>query len=714
MARHAYRAPSQIVPRALPIPVERSIILTSLDSPSRIKRSPEDTTSSSSASTKSCGPQDTTGICARPVNTTTTMTLPIVLGAVHVKKLRLEDANDKHKSLDFGLDFVPSEGSNKRGNGGAGVFMAEKPTRHGGHGVSMDLTLNSPYLLPPGLHGSRESIHSLSRSFHGDDDKYRPAITLTPGENGSVRSYSPGFKRGADDTSSHTSPSAKYPEGDEINQNLLKNAQRMSRSPPVVQSDPVEADLGHSLYHSPTPSAPESRNLGPPHGRSELTVPAATTSYGDRSWEGNSEKEESVLRKSNTYLGALIQRGKTPDEPENASPAIKISSLQAESNTEEGVTNDTSKSLSPRNEAPSAGNSMLSEPPRISLPIDDDKSDYGDESGYLKEPVPEVNIQDIDTISHDDNKLPSPTHDLYDHYFDTGYQVDTHRLTVGIRPLPPDDPSDNPEQRANRIRSFYKEYFDESKPQEDYYEDHGPEAMGAYDVYEDDGYYASPRPFAQPEGRRAMTPPPRIPPTFPAQYRRRGPGVGPPSNPSHSVAASFSSAPRAFSSASGRMPGRGPRKPLPPPLPLHVLPTPHKLKDDSIIPIDFAPAATSRDRREGRPETPQGGLRPYMLTVPAHVPLASSYDDLALLPSPHALRKSGTFTALDFVPPPRFKNADSASDAGSIRSNKTGLSAAQAYSIRTGAYRVSRLPAQTVGTKQDIISNLRPTWDMKT
>jgi hypothetical protein len=27
--------------------------------------------------------------------------------------------------------------------------------------------------------------------------------------------------------------------------------------------------------------------------------------------------------------------------------------------------------------------------------------------------------------------------------------------------LPPEDPADNPEQRANRIRSFYKEYFDE-------------------------------------------------------------------------------------------------------------------------------------------------------------------------------------------------------------------------------------------------------------
>lgn len=78
----------------------------------------------------------------------------------------------------------------------------------------------------------------------------------------------------------------------------------------------------------------------------------------------------------------------------------------------------------------------------------------------------------------------------------------------------------------------------------------------------------------------------------------------------------------------------------------------------------------------------------------------------------HALRKSGAFTTLDFVPPPRFKNSDTASDAGSIRSNRTGLSATQEYVIRTGAHRLSRLPAETVGTREDIMSNLHPTWGM--
>jgi hypothetical protein len=77
------------------------------------------------------------------------------------------------------------------------------------------------------------------------------------------------------------------------------------------------------------------------------------------------------------------------------------------------------------------------------------------------------------------------------------------------------------------------------------------------------------------------------------------------------------------------------------------------------------------------------------------------------------LRKSGLYTSLDFAPPARFKNSETGSDTGSIRSNRTGISAAHVHNIRAGAYRVSRLPAETVGTRDDIASTLRPKWDMR-
>lgn len=71
------------------------------------------------------------------------------------------------------------------------------------------------------------------------------------------------------------------------------------------------------------------------------------------------------------------------------------------------------------------------------------------------------------------------------------------------------------------------------------------------------------------------------------------------------------------------------------------------------------------------------------------------------------------YMPLDFAPPPRFKNDNANSDAGSIRSNRSGISATHMHNIRAGAYRVSRLPADTVGTRDDISASLRPKWDMR-
>jgi hypothetical protein len=77
------------------------------------------------------------------------------------------------------------------------------------------------------------------------------------------------------------------------------------------------------------------------------------------------------------------------------------------------------------------------------------------------------------------------------------------------------------------------------------------------------------------------------------------------------------------------------------------------------------------------------------------------------------LRKSSTFTALDFAPPPRLRDPGSnASDAGSIRSNRSGMSAAGRMAVRTGANRVSRIPKEMVGTRDDIVNSLRPKMNL--
>lgn len=78
----------------------------------------------------------------------------------------------------------------------------------------------------------------------------------------------------------------------------------------------------------------------------------------------------------------------------------------------------------------------------------------------------------------------------------------------------------------------------------------------------------------------------------------------------------------------------------------------------------------------------------------------------------HALRDSSTFTALDFAPPARFRGELGGSDSGSLRSARSGP-ALHAAHARAGAYRVSRIPPNVVGTRDDFSISLKPTWDLR-
>jgi hypothetical protein len=227
-------------------------------------------------------------------------------------------------------------------------------------------------------------------------------------------------------------------------------------------------------------------------------------------------------------------------------------------------------------------------------------------------------------------------------------------------------------------------------------------------------------PYAQPPGRRAMTPPPRQKPRVSGPNSPLGPYY-----PSGQHFRKFSS--HSTMSGGGRPHNFGargrpmvPAKKLPPPLPLQSLPTPHKLGSDVWIsnPIDFAPPSSVRTVQNGaRPDSPFGSIqRPYSPSVRAFTPLASSFDVLAVLPSPHDLRRSGTFTALDFAPPSRMRDpaggSRPGSAAGSLRSTRSGISAVQQHAMQKGAYRVSRIPKEMVGSREDLGTMLRPRMDM--
>lgn len=509
----------------------------------------------------------------------------------NLRKLREEDMKDKYKSLDFGMG--PNHGggasASTRGRKGAPEMIntdMEKARIAPAHekGLSLDMDVGSPYILPSAVHGSRESFHSLSRSTHDPHDPYGPVSFNNDG--GSMRSASRPYRH--DNASVYTASSTP-------NEGLLKNAQIMphsvpprseSKSPEVKVPEPIAVPLSplNPRTYDPlsAPPAPPATSALPPVQELRATANTSPKPFPRvQSQEAavvlNNAKTTSFMSDSSFGDGFQV----TPPSPTQAKPTIDKSAAPA-----------TPAPLAPQPRRPERQSQALG------LGVD-------------------------------------------------GFSQNTNRLSMSLRPLPPpsEEANESAEQRANRIRSFYKEYFDDTKPEpeinpiyndNDYYDDYTSEYLdgtvfdpetGSFVIAHAQGPQA---PFAQPVTRRAMTPPPRAPPRFRSNNGPRG------THMSGSSAASSPrfQPPRNMSSMSGRM---GPRKPAPPPVALASLPTPGQLKEDTALfnAMDFAPPVSFRERQNGmRPDSPLGNPRPFSPSVRPHTPLAGSYDDLAAMPSP--------------------------------------------------------------------------------
>ena len=549
-----------------------------------------------------------------------------------------------------------------------------------GRQVSMDMALNSPYLLPPELHNSRESIHSLSRSLATHEDPYHPVTQYYPGDGASIRSQS---KQGSSIyTGSSHAPSKMH---DMSTAELVSNAGGMPRSspptafvPPPRQNSLARKNVpspDESLSNDPVPPypseparaympdvlpSPAMPKMGLPNsprpGQNAMNL-APTLPNMDAQRESTGDM--SAIRNSNNYLGSFIHSGApspTPPSPPHKDREPELPALPAlpAEPTLPTVEQQPVKRKSP----PPSVNSLPSNPrpvrkesiaavqpqPQTSM---DDGSDYGD--GFKVTP-PSPGRENAEQGRGQRYSMDVPPEE-FAHAGLGAPGFDAKRLSMTFRPLPPDNmmETDDPEIRANRIRSFYKEYFDESKPAPagQYYEDYDQNYLGEAATYYDPDSNQFVMPYAEPVTRRAMTPPPRGP---------RFQGQGPPRARQGSMGAMstggmrgpqmyppgpYPQGPRAYSSASGRMgPGahnNGPRKPMPPPAALNSLPTPSKLRDDSFAlmgAIDFAPPQSYRERAAGRSESPLGERRPYSPAVPAFAPVVSAFDELAPIPSP--------------------------------------------------------------------------------
>lgn len=597
------------------------------------------------------------------------------------KRQALEDANDPHKSLDFGVDMPSQPAKAKKKGFGKGVpemTVTEVPMDGSGRkarGLSMDMHMNSPYLLPAQLQGSRESLHSMSRTVQDQHDPYRP-VNLIRSSHETTRSPRPFTENG----SVYSASTVRTAD----NSSLLANAQRMSQSLAYPKrGDSKASEETARQMHSARSTTPSRKSSQSP---SEQTL-------SNISENGAARQQTLPTLPSPPQVPSPEPTQQMPPPrkssmPSSAMPPRKSSMSAATQSRLDKHTSETSyygEDIPPPPPPP-----KIEEPaPMMGAPVVQEPDAY--DSQYDIDPA--VIYTGRFSI---DNSAPSQQH----------YPAPNNRVSVmGLRPLPPDDPQENAEQRANRIRSFYKEYFDDSRPgpaQGGYYEDSDYYTNGA--IYDPGtGTHLTPvqAPFAQPMGRRAMTPPPRAGPRFAgADMHRR----------QYSTMSAGRAAPR------GRAPA--PVKKLPPPKALTSLPTPHLLREDTALimnPIDFAPPTTFREHQNGRrPDSPMGIQRPYSPSVKAYSPLVPAFDELSAMPSPHHLRKSGAFMPLDFAPPSRLKipGEGNGSDSGSIRSARSGISAVQMDAVRAGAYRVSRIPKEFVTSRDDLSNQLRPKMDL--
>lgn len=594
----------------------------------------------------------------------------------NVAKFKKEDQDDPHKELDFGLDKNPGvKAGLRRSIFGVGEKAAHK------HQLSMDMDMSTPYLLPPQLQTSRESLHSLARSIKNTEDPYRP-VQYAGSDVGSLRSVQRGP---GGEMASLYSASTRSGGTRDFGPNRQNSLPRPAPAADPFQRKPMPSADGSM---SPT-SIMSSDAFRPARGSALGRKPSAP--YPDEKFAMN---EPDVVEMPDSQPRAL--GSPTPPKLDVALPAPDTQTpLPGQFASPMSATIETAEPAAPANyhggfdfgdaNAPrgmSAGDEFIgtahSSPPpqQVNLyegahqPQESFVADgnhgydnYNSTQDYHQEGPMDYEFEPRGRTAHRDSQRGSQ--------FLAAPNTDNKRLSVGFRPLPPDEimETEDPEHRANRIRSFYKEYFDDQAPAShppvpeippqaaerravppgpppqraqtnEYYEDYD----GAYleNTFFDPGSNTFVMPYAQPVHRRAMTPPPRAP-------RHRGPppprgvhgSIGgmsmassrPPFRPGSSASSRYG--PRPGSSASARLGNRG--KPMPPPASLTTLPNPAKLRDDSFAlfsATDFAPPDTIKDHAAGRSQSPAPEKRPYALNVPVHNPLVSSYDELPVIPSP--------------------------------------------------------------------------------
>jgi hypothetical protein len=607
--------------------------------------------------------------------------IPILIACVvlffihraHVKRVRREEKNDKDFDMDFGIGDLPGTVG---GNQGKGPNTANdgRDQYLGVNGQDSNLQPPpGPYLVPK-ANVSRESLHSLSDPR---DNPYGVVFS-------SPRPPSPG--------------SALSPYSD---QHSISGRSTRNLLAPISQID--DQHLNSPFKPSARVPSPLAIPLAIPLQPEELgssRLSARSTSNASEHSRARTPSVESPTRSSlrgSELSHEKSNRSQTFPLPRNpTSPNFGEESLGGESlqQNQAGVTQQLGHVEIDASPFPaSAGNVAPSRDVESRSPMID-RADLRSDAWLTKEELPQHRSQNLQSAM-----IGKMNDDRGDHFHIQNSSNVDDRFSQA-------DATED-EDHAKRIQSVYQEYWNDSQ----YYD--GSEEWESLPRREIQDQFPQPMPGNNdrrewPESNQEY---------YDTQYWRQqsdrdyyrnygyentqsrrdpvGLGLNEHWEP-RPVPPSYYSRPSTSHSTSS-IPSRVARTPKPL-APLSDLPAVRYKLDDLASPISF-----SKPRRF----VGSGGSPVIRPASPAQV-LSSSWSQLAELPVPHRLRRSGSFSSIEFAPTRKYAASEvDAGDTGSIRS--FARTEASLRAVSAGAGRINRLPQALVPMgKASTLTTLRP------
>ncbi|TQS35739.1 hypothetical protein Golomagni_03832 [Golovinomyces magnicellulatus] len=640
----------------------------------------------SGSSGSNCGPNP----CEKPISSST-FTLPIILGIAvplvgaailffilqrrHVRKIREEDADDRHASLDFGL----GDASNLRSSKKSSIqSMKDEKSGLSRRQVSLIMPMNNQYLVSLDSKNSKESLDSLSLSLR-KEDPYQPVSQILASDTASS---------GPHKTSG--SSANKLPNDSQTRLHETRDSSNASTNSRII---PTNAATFPPRYNS----LPYQQAITNDHGFSnQIGFPT--------------ELPQAHISPEPTIATNGWASGRPINQQLQQQTVIGHKDVNSFGGNQIVGTNDYQNI----NQNYSYDSAVYHEEQRVQ---------------YINNPQDQRNQAYSQVHPANNFKYESNSGDLAssqylsnaEHMYENQYQMedqlrgavssyDTSRLNnrlsvMQVRPLPPNaiTESDDPEIRANRIRSFYKEYFDDSSPIPNGTYENRNNPNHDESIYYDPDSNQFVLPYSQPVTRRAITPPPAN--NFMRPARPRNGSVG---AMNYVEDRSQYHSPEAIpnSSSTGNQQVNL-RKPTLPFLDLNQIPTSGNIRNDmsNMRSHGYVPPIAQRGKIGISAEGPFSERQ----RIPNSNPLSLEPSPL---PSPHLLEKKGTYSPLNFAPPKKFRETENNSDAGSIRSNHSAKAGVNTGLPRNFSNQIDHLPGDVVFTKDSLNSSLKPQWDM--